>query len=203
MARAGKWVRDEVHGHVPEEPTSQAAGAEYFSLDVEDAPAAGLRPGVLAEPRPQERVLQHTVEHIVDLVRVAPMVQILDAPVPQMELQDITRFFDSLLPVPEQVIEVPKTLLGDVPVRAVLRDPQLVEQLVEVPTLVSSSLPVDAKDEDTIVAMASDAAGRSWFRVSGPRGRCWWWLSGSRHTQWDPPEGYTARPGRYRNTGQG
>ena len=86
-------VRDEVHGQVPEEPTPQAAGTEHFSLDVEDLPAAGLRPGVLAEPRPQERVQRHTVEHIVDLVRVAPMVQILDAPVPQTveQLLDILR----------------------------------------------------------------------------------------------------------------
>ena len=46
-----------------------------------------------------------------------------------------------------------------------------------------------AKEEDTIVAMASDAAGRTWFQVSGPRGHCWWWLSGSRHTQWDHSDG--------------
>ena len=113
MARAGEWVRDEVHGQVPEEPTPQAAGTEYSSLDVEVVLAAGLRPGVLAEPRSQERVLRHTVEHIVDLVRVVPVVQILDAPVLQMvdQLQDITRFFDKLLPDPEQVIEVPKILL--------------------------------------------------------------------------------------------
>ena len=45
MARAGAWVRDEVHGQVLEEPTPQAAGTEYFSLDVEDVPAARLRPG--------------------------------------------------------------------------------------------------------------------------------------------------------------
>ena len=44
MARAGGWVRDEVHGQVPGDPTSQAAGSEYFSLDVEDVPAARLRP---------------------------------------------------------------------------------------------------------------------------------------------------------------
>ena len=39
----------------------------------------------------------HTVEHIVDLVRVAPMVQILDAPIPQTveQLPDILRFFDN------------------------------------------------------------------------------------------------------------
>ena len=133
----------EVHGQVPEElPPSQAAGTEYFSLDVEDMPAAGMQPGVLAEPRPQERVQRHTMEHIVDLVRVAPMVQVLDAPVPQMvdQLPDVVRFFDLLLPVPEQVIEVPKILLDDVPMRTAVRDTQLAEQLVEVPTIVSWSL---------------------------------------------------------------
>ena len=55
------------------------------------------------------------------------------------QLQDIMCFFDALLPVHEQVIEVPKILLDDVPTRAVLRDTQLVEQLVEVPTIVSYS----------------------------------------------------------------
>ena len=49
------------------------------------------------------------------------------------------RFFDALLLVPEQVIEVPKILLDDVPMRAVSRDTELVEQLVEVPTIVSYS----------------------------------------------------------------
>ena len=67
------------------------------------------------------------------------MIQILDALVPQLveQLPDVLRFFDLLLLVPEQVIEVPKILLDDVLVRAVSRDPQLVEQLVEVPTTVS------------------------------------------------------------------
>ena len=132
MARTGEWVRDEVHGQVPEEPTPQAAGTEYCLLDVDDVPATGLWPGVLAAPRPQERVLRYTVEHIVDLLRVAPMVQILGAPVPQMveQLPDIVHFFDTLTPDPEQVIEVPKILPDDVPMRAVLRDTQLVEQPV-------------------------------------------------------------------------
>ena len=40
--------------------------------------------------------------------------------------------------IPEQVIEVPKIFTEDVPVRTVLRDTQLVEQLVEVPTIVSN-----------------------------------------------------------------
>ena len=83
MARAGDWVRDVPHGEVPEEPTTQAAGTEYFSLDVEDVPASGMRPGVLPEPRPQERVLRHTMEHMVDFVCCAPVVQILDSKCPR------------------------------------------------------------------------------------------------------------------------
>ena len=38
------------------------------------------------------------------------------------------------MPDPEQAIEVPKILLDDVPMRAAVRDTQLGEQLVEVPT---------------------------------------------------------------------
>ena len=53
---------------------------------------------------------------------------------------DVRQSFDTLTTDPEQVIEVPKIFPEDVPMRAVLRDPQLVEQLVEVPTIVSFSL---------------------------------------------------------------
>ena len=65
----------------------------------------------------------------------------LDVPVPQMvdQLPDIEKFFGALSPDPEQVIEVPKILPLDVLMRAALRDTQLVEQLVEVPTTVSYS----------------------------------------------------------------
>ena len=71
-------------------------------------------------------------------------VQTLDDPAPQMveQLSDILQFFRALSPDPEQVVEVPKILPEDVSVRIVVREPQLVEQLVEVPTLVSPSLPV-------------------------------------------------------------
>ena len=109
-----------------------------FSLCDEEP--GGRRPASLAEPpRPQERVQRHTVEHITDLVRVAPMVQILDAPVPQTvdKLHDVLQFFDRLSSVPEPVIEVPKIYTEDVPMRAVLRATQLAEQLVEVPTIIS------------------------------------------------------------------
>ena len=42
----------------------------------------GRRPAALLEPRPQGRVLRHTVEQIAD---VCSFVQILNAPVPQTE----------------------------------------------------------------------------------------------------------------------
>ena len=65
------------------------------------------------------------------------MLQILDAPVPQMgeQLVDNLRFFDALLPVAKQVIDVPKNFLEDIPSRRLCREPQLVEQLVEVPAI--------------------------------------------------------------------
>ena len=109
----------------------------FFELFDEDT--AEVRPEVIAEPRPQERVQRHVVEHITD-VRVAPMVQILDAFVPQKveQLPDVLQFFDTLTTDPEQVIEVPKIFPEDVPLRPVLRDPQL-EQLVEMLRVVSCS----------------------------------------------------------------
>ena len=69
-------------------------------------PAAGSRPGPVVDPRPQEWVLQHTVEHA---DAICPFVQILDAPAPQMgeQLVHFFRFLDPQLPV-EQVIDVPK-----------------------------------------------------------------------------------------------
>ena len=80
------------------------------------------------------------MEHIVDFVCFAPMVQILDALVPQTveKLQDVLQFFDRLSTVPKPVIEVPKISTEDVPMRAVLC--ALAEQLVEVPTIISNPL---------------------------------------------------------------
>ena len=92
-----------------------------------------------SEPRgPQDQDQLRTMEQA---AAYAPMVQILDIPVPQLvdQLADVMRFFDTLLPVPEQAIEVPKILLDDVPVRTSVRDTQLAEQLVEVPTIISYS----------------------------------------------------------------
>ena len=68
------------------------------------------------------------MEPIVDAV---PLVPLLDDPVPQTmeQLPDVLQFFGTLTTEPEQVIEVPKILTEDVPMRAVLRATQLAEQL--------------------------------------------------------------------------
>ena len=73
--------------------------------------------------------------------------QILDLPVPQMEdpfvdnlnlvdAMDAVRLLDR--PISEQVIEVPKFFI-DIPTRSLVPEPQMVEQLVEVPTVISFS----------------------------------------------------------------
>ena len=122
----------------PRRQRTRAAG-ETVIFELFDEDTAGMRPEVLAEPRPQEQVQRHTMEHIADLVCCAPLVQTLDAPVPPTveQLQDVLQFFERLSTVPEPVIEVPKIITEDVPLRAVLRAPQLAEQLVEIPTIIS------------------------------------------------------------------
>ena len=75
----------------------------------------------------------HDVEH--------HSVLALDVLLPQMvdQLLDNEQFFRALSPEPEQVIEVPKILPCDVPMRTAVRVPQLAEQLVEVLTIISYS----------------------------------------------------------------
>ena len=128
FARAWEEGHEEHDALRRQKPPSPQA---FFRLYDEEDAEWRARPGSVTDPRPQERVQRHTVEHIVDFVRFAPMVQLLDALVPQMveQLLDIMRFFDTLTPNPEQVIEVPKILPDDF-----CRDTQLPEQLVEVPT---------------------------------------------------------------------
>ena len=104
--------------------------AVFFELYDEDT--AGLRPTGLIEPLgPQERVPRHTVEQMAD---VAPRVQILDAPVPQLvdKLEDVLKIVDLFVPVQE--IGVPKiSSLSRPPLRRVLLVLQTAEQLVDVP----------------------------------------------------------------------
>ena len=71
----------------------------------------------------------------------AHAVQILDAPVPHAvdSVLDVFRALDSS--IAEQVIEVLKVFSPLCPSRAVLREPQVAEQLVEVPTVLAAAAP--------------------------------------------------------------
>ena len=130
MASAGVWEHElKYTATIRDPPTPQP---ELFSVCDEEP--GGTRPDRMPTlSGPQEGVLRRTVQQIVDTV---PSLPILDDPAPQMveQLPDILQFFDTLMPDPEQVIDVPKILPGDVSVRTVVREPQLAEQLVEVPT---------------------------------------------------------------------
>ena len=120
----------------PKNPLTQEPGTRYFGLDDDDSvpELGGTRPDRLAGVRKQERALRHTVEQTVDS---SPGLPTLDVPVLQMVDQpvDVLHFFDTFSPVAEQVIDVPKIILEDIPMRTLVREPQVVEQLVEVPTV--------------------------------------------------------------------
>ena len=111
------------------------AAATHHSCDRSSAHACagGMRPPPLVEGRPQVRIQRHTVEQRIEHT---PYVQILDAPVPQKVEQLVDFFKDLDSHVPEQVIEVPKISQDIIP-RSVHFVPQMAEQLVEVPTLLS------------------------------------------------------------------
>ena len=137
-ARSGEWESElNYTATIRRTPTPQAAGTQYFAMDVDEVPAAVSRPDRLTEVRPQERVLRRTVEQNVEPV--------LDAPVPQMveHVVDVLKIIGR--GPPEQVIEVPKvSLLDVVPLRAALCEPQLAEKLVDVPTRPGHALAVVA-----------------------------------------------------------
>ena len=82
--------------------------------------------------RIQRPSVEQRIEH-------TPYVQILDAPVPQKVEQLVDFFKDLDSHVPVQVIEVPKISQDIIPQRSVDLVPKMVEQLVEVPTIVSYS----------------------------------------------------------------
>ena len=173
-ARTGRRARVEVHGRVPEDALSQAAGAVYFEMDTgEDdgsAPAAA-RLAPLLEVLPQERVQQRTAEQIVDPVPVVPL---LHAFVPQM----VEQLVDILAPldfrVAEQVIKVPKIVCPPRAARTVLRAPQTADQLVEVPTIISySSLLQRTMEQNVAIPVPLGRGGRNadlpgFLRGQGP-----------------------------------
>ena len=167
---------------------------QHFLLDDDESPAAGCsRPDLLAPVSgPQERVLRHTVEQLADRVPVVPL---LDALVPKMvdQLVGVLKFFDKSMA--EQVTEVPKIALQDgVPHHAALREPQLAEELVEVPVPPFRECAIaPAELGEAIMALTRSAADCTWFQVPGSWEVCWW-QSGTRHSQWASLEAITRQP---------
>ena len=115
-----------------------------------------------------------TAAHLDDAVPVVPLLHTF---VPQMvdQLVEVLRLIDTV--VLEQLIDVPKITSQDViPQRAVLRVPQMAEQLVDEPVLPSttSSLFKWARRRSirkwSRGSRVRDAYGRAWCRVVGPVG---------------------------------
>ena len=171
-------------------PTPQP---ELFSLYDEEP--GGSRPDRIPTlSGPQERVQRHTVDQIFDALSFLPT---LDTPVPLMveQLVDVLRFVDALVPDSEQVIEVPKIILENIPPRRLVRDPQLAEQLVAVPTPFPAHVPVPRMEDQLVEVPQTHIVPRSffvstdrniWCQLRGPAG-VYWWRCGTTHAQWTPP----------------
>ena len=125
-------------GEMPENIVEIPVVTEYFPMTDDEGVelSAGVRPAPLEERRPQGKLQRHAGIGY-------ELVQALDAVVLQMveQLPDVHHFFATCLPVvAEQVVDVPKIILENIPTRRLCRDTKLVEQLVEVPTIVPHSL---------------------------------------------------------------
>ena len=134
-ARSGVWERGALLGQVPEHPTPQVAG-----MDVDEVPATGSRPDRLLGVRPQERVQHHPVDCAADGGTAGGRPPFLRYAV--------------------HVIDVPEISLEDINARRLCRVPQLVEQLVEVPTVVSYSSLLQRTVEQHVDNPASRGRGR-------------------------------------------
>ena len=140
-------------------------------------------------------------------------VPFLDVPVPQpvASVEEVLKILDKSLPDVEQVIEVPKILQHTVLQHSSLQEPQLAEQLVEVPTPSPALAPVPQTEQELVevppivpqlVGFFASDDGYVWRQLSGPTGPTgggWAPLTPSG----PPTPGNTARPGRCRNTGSG
>ena len=104
------------------------------------------------------------------LADFAPVVQILDVPVPQTvdQLVEVLKIVDYA--GPEQVIEVPKISCPVQPSRVVLRATQMAEQSEEVPRR----------------ALFIGRDGQEWRPITGPTG-VYYWRVGTPHPENTPP----------------
>ena len=123
------------------------------------------RPLPLVDVMPSSRAQRHFME---DLGELAPSVQLLDLFVPQM-VENVT---DTLLrildfPIAEQVIDVPKIFCSPCPSRSRVPEPQLADQLVEVPTVLTPTriaLQIAERIVDTPVSRGQVKAAKKELR---------------------------------------
>ena len=128
-----------------------------YGLRAQKRPLPGMRPAPLLEVLPQVGLQRHTVEQRIEH---SPYVQILDAPVP-LKVEQLDDFFKDLdIEGPAQVIEVPKISQDIIPQRSVDLVPQMVEQLVEVPTILTPTR-IALRIAEQIVDIPASARGVS------------------------------------------
>ena len=173
--------------------TPQAAGTEYLSLTSKMClpPSRGLtgcplclecRNGFCGAPWSK----------FVDCVPVVPLLHTSE---PQMvdPVVEVLKILDHSVPGGKagKATRVPWLFMRHASPRSSLLEPQVVEQLVEVPILPTVTL-ADGKDD----------RGIRWRHVWGRSGGTYWWMVGTNHTRRNRPVGFTAGPGRYTNTVQ-
>ena len=111
-------------------------GTEFYAMSEGSDVVVGGRPPSLVDVRPQERLQQRTVKQIVDPVPLVPLLHDVE---PQLGVQLVDFLAPLDVRVAEQVIEVPQIVCPPRGARTVLGAPQLADQLVEVPTIISFS----------------------------------------------------------------
>ena len=136
------------------------AREQHYGLRAQERPLPRTRPAPLLEVLPQVGAQRHAVDQI-------DAVPTLDGPVLLMveQLVDVLQLFDALIPVAEQDIDVPNIFIERIPPRTLPREPQLAEQLVEVPTIVSFSS-LQRIMEQTVDIAVPQGGGR----IAGPQG---------------------------------
>ena len=170
---------------------------------VEDFTAyVARRPLPFVEVQPSVRAQRHIVE---DLGELAPLVQILDLPVPQTvaSVTDILRLLDR--PIAEQVIAVLTVSCSSCPLRSRVPEPQSADQLVEVPTVLTPTriaLQIAERIVDTPVppgrvhgflpgqsSTSSLPESVEWVEFTDANGRIYFWNTRTNASVWTTPPG--------------
>ena len=119
-------------------------------------------------------------------------------PQERVQRHAVEQMIESFVPVPMLDLDAPVPPMVDQLVDVLkLFDNSVPEQVIVVPKISQDAIP----QRTVLFDLFNDRHGHEWVRVVGPTGVYFWNVSSS-YTQWEPPEGYTASPGQYINTGQ-